>query len=332
MTNVVDALVVNAGDSAVVSFEQLVPRHWVHKTLQENVYLTSVARQSDNKFLCGAIIPQLQQHFLNAATRPAENILLLTEIARQVGIACTHRLFNVPFNFTFLLSQFVCDLDIHNLSLLRNRMINEVTIYMTMRDTVDGTTEKLTTMNSDFSFFYEQKLIWRGKFDWSFMPSKRYKRLRSLTRQKQVLPSNNLPPLPTQVSWEAQRKQRGTRSPTASVLAVSSDAVELVKEATLVVDEQDLFFFDHYCDHVPGMLIFQGFNELAIRYCADSAPNYVTQAELNFHNFAELNLPVRLSVLGCNSNSLSRSVQLQATQNNHLLAQATLRVSNLKEI
>jgi hypothetical protein len=179
------------------------------------------------------------------------------------------------------------------------------------------------------SFFYEEKLIWRGKFDWSFMPFKHYRRLRSLARRKQASPNDHLPPLPDRVSWEVQRKRHGIRQPAVSVLAISSDAMDSVNEATLVVDEQNLFFFDHYCDHVPGMLIFEGLNELARRYCADSAPNYVTQAELNFDNFAELHLPVRLSVLGCNSSPMGRSVQLQATQNNHLLARATLRVSAL---
>ncbi len=210
-------------------------------------------------------------------------------------------------------------------------MINEIKIHALMDNSIDSSTKESQSISSELKFFARDKLIARGKLAWSYMPYKRYKRLRNLGRRKQFSPKDSLPPLPDQVNWKVQQERRSIKPLNSSVLAISSNRTKTVYEATLVVDEQNLFFFDHYCDHVPGILLFQGFNELASRYCADLTPNYVTQAELDFSKFAELNYPVKLSVVDCNSISpLNSSIQLQATQNNHLLAQGTLRVSNLE--
>jgi hypothetical protein len=116
----------------------------------------------------------------------------------------------------------------------------------------------------------------------------------------------------------------------ASVLEFSGNLGKAIDEATLIVDEQNSFFFARYCDHVPGILIFQGFNQLASRYYAGLTPNYIVQAELDFYKFAELNYPVKLNVVNSNSISpLETRIELQATQNSHLLARSTLTVSQL---
>ncbi len=86
-----ETLIANAYDSAEVDFNQLMPRYLVHKKLLENVYITSIRRISHTEYVCGAIIPQLQQQFLSATTKPTENILLLSEISRQGLLACAHQ-------------------------------------------------------------------------------------------------------------------------------------------------------------------------------------------------------------------------------------------------
>ncbi|XRQ02353.1 AfsA-related hotdog domain-containing protein [Actinomadura welshii] len=66
----------------------------------------------------------------------------------------------------------------------------------------------------------------------------------------------------------------------------------------LVVDESDPFYFDHPLDHVPGMLLFSGLLELAVR--ADELrwrgrrPGRVV-AGLGFTRFCELRTPTALS-------------------------------------
>ncbi|WP_433468772.1 AfsA-related hotdog domain-containing protein [Spirillospora sp. CA-128828] len=66
----------------------------------------------------------------------------------------------------------------------------------------------------------------------------------------------------------------------------------------LVVDESDPFYFDHPLDHVPGMLLFSGLLELAVRADALRArgrrPGRVV-AGLDFTRFCELDRGTTLS-------------------------------------
>ncbi|WP_433478600.1 AfsA-related hotdog domain-containing protein [Spirillospora sp. CA-142024] len=66
----------------------------------------------------------------------------------------------------------------------------------------------------------------------------------------------------------------------------------------LVVDESDPFYFDHPLDHVPGMLLFSGLLELAVRADALRArgrrPGRVA-AGLDFTRFCELDRGTTLS-------------------------------------
>jgi hypothetical protein len=302
--------------------ERLVPKHLVHKKLLENVCITSVRQISKAEFVCGAIIPQLQQAI--AAIEPAKNILFLSEIGRQAVIACTHHS-GVSFDFAFVLKQITSELQTANLWLPQNSRIDEIEIRAIVKTEGDRTTGEL-------EFFHRDKLIVRGHGEGCFMPYDRYLRLRKIGRRKQFSSLDNLLPLLDEVSWKTRQERCiSNRRIDASVLEVSSDSRKAIAEATLVVDEQNSFFFDRYCDHVPGILLFQGFNELASRYCADLSPNYITTAELNFFQFAELNYPVKLSVTDSDRiNPLNSRIRLQATQNDCVLAEVNLTVSKLE--
>ncbi|MBW4618332.1 MAG: hypothetical protein KME17_02965 [Cyanosarcina radialis HA8281-LM2] len=318
----------NAYNFANADAAGLVPRDFVHKKLLENVYITSVRQISKTEFVCGAIIPQLQPQSIAATIKPAENILLLSEIGRQVVLACAHYS-GVSFDFAFVLKQLTSELQPDNLSWLQNCAIAQIEIQAIVDNGCDCTTGEIAPTSAELEFFYGDKLIVRGRGQGCFMPYDRYLRLRTLSRRKQFSSPDNLLPLPDEVSWRVSPERcSSNKRLDASVLELGSNPMKAIDEATLIVDEQNSFFFDHYCDHVPGILIFQGFNQLASRYRTDLTPNYVTQAELEFYKFAELNYPVKLSVVNSNSISLLESrIELQATQNDSVLARGTLTVS-----
>jgi 2-oxo-3-(phosphooxy)propyl 3-oxoalkanoate synthase len=306
-----------------IELDRSVLRDFAHKKLPENVYITSIRQISKTEFVCGAIIPQLQPQSIAVTSKPAENILLLSEIGRQVVLACAHYS-GVPLDFAFVLKQITSELQLDNLLLLRNCTIDEIEIRAIVDREIDRTSAQL-------KFFYRDKLIVQGHGEGCFMPYDRYLRLRTLGRRKQFSSQDNLLPLPDKISWRVHHERcSSNRWFDASVLEFSGNPRKAIDEATLIVDEQNSFFFDRYCDHVPGILIFQGFNQLASRYYADLTPSYIAQAELNFYKFAELNYPVKLNVVNSNSISLLESrIELEATQNSHLLARSTLTVSNL---
>lgn len=77
---------------------------------------------------------------------------------------------------------------------------------------------------------------------------------------------------------------------------MAASVIERFRE--LVVDESDPFYFDHPLDHVPGMLLFSGMLDLAVR--ADSARSRGRRAGrvvagLDFTRFCELDRGTTLS-------------------------------------
>ncbi|NVI92522.1 AfsA-related hotdog domain-containing protein, partial [Actinomadura sp. BRA 177] len=77
---------------------------------------------------------------------------------------------------------------------------------------------------------------------------------------------------------------------------MTASVIERFRE--LVVDESDSFYFDHPLDHVPGMLLFSGLLELAVRADGLRArgrrPGRVV-AGLGFTRFCELDRGTTLS-------------------------------------
>lgn len=81
--------------------------------------------------------------------------------------------------------------------------------------------------------------------------------------------------------------------------------------ATLSVDEQDPFFFDHPLDHVPAMLLLDTFLHNAVRSTADHVR--VRSARFRFRRFCEKDLPTDVTVSSAGPNPMSHEVS--AAQN-----------------
>ena len=69
--------------------------------------------------------------------------------------------------------------------------------------------------------------------------------------------------------------------------------------SSLIVDTTHPFFFDHACDHVPGMLLLEGFAQLALGACAASGAAWPRMAvmayDADFTQFVECTLPISLT-------------------------------------
>jgi hypothetical protein len=81
----------------------------------------------------------------------------------------------------------------------------------------------------------------------------------------------------------------------ADPIRVNEDKKTLI--AILQVDRDNLFFFDHDNDHVPGMLLVEGMRQLAGEICVRTNLNRVMQfpsLHIEFASFAELDTPVYL--------------------------------------
>ncbi len=94
-----DALI----DSVPLSFEQTVPRAWVHKRSLDNVLLTEIRSAAPDRFICAGRIPTAHGFFNDAAGRtPHNDILFYTELGRQASLAMCHAFLDVSPEDVFI--------------------------------------------------------------------------------------------------------------------------------------------------------------------------------------------------------------------------------------
>ncbi len=313
-----------------LTFDRTVTKTLAHKHGIENVYCTAIRMFNDEEFLVGACIPQTNIFFRQTPEPEERNILLLTEIGRQAAIATSHKYLGVPYDRPFVLDKFeikIAAAHIANESLSSTPLV----VRILMKDKKINAKGELTSVATNFEFYQDGVVISTGVSHWSFHDHARYKKLRSITRrriERRVTPENLV----------------------VESSVVTSDAVDYSKVleeiiqkdddrfvADLIVDKKHIFFFDHDCDHVPGMLILESFKQIASRSLEKKLglPRHSMRAHamtLSFKSFAEINYSVVISAsvfeaVIDHKNSVVTGIKLEATQNGQLLAQAEMSVS-----
>lgn len=71
-------------------FVRTISRDLTHKRLIENVYVTSMYRATERKFLCGAYLPHANTYLNNMKFHASDVMLKIVEIGRQIGTAVCH--------------------------------------------------------------------------------------------------------------------------------------------------------------------------------------------------------------------------------------------------
>jgi hypothetical protein len=99
--------------------------------------------------------------------------------------------------------------------------------------------------------------------------------------------------------------------------------------ASLVVDASHPYFFDHACDHVPGMLLLEGCAQLAL--VADAAAGSgdastrVASYEMTFAQFVERHVPATLTAhVDAGYAGAERRVSIGISQNGSECGRATI--------
>src|SRR5882672_10185714 len=93
-----DALI----DTVPLSFEQTVPRAWVHKRSLDNVLLTELRACADDRFICAGRLPTAHCFFNDAGRTPHNDILFYTELGRQASLAVCHAFLDVGTEDVFI--------------------------------------------------------------------------------------------------------------------------------------------------------------------------------------------------------------------------------------
>lgn len=294
-TTLIDPVARNASAALLpdeLAFEQTVRRSLVHKRLFENVLLTDLRACGDGRFLCAGRLPIAHRFFNQPGRVPRHDILFYTELGRQASLAISHAFLDVDANDVFIfegshaaltnaawpapqhlyaLEPVLVEIRITEITRRRNNAVNRVVAEHIMRIGDDE--------------------VFRGTGAWTVQPLALFQRLRRMANGGAAPAPSNVTPFPAVAS---------TRSVSAEHVVITPERAtgtgELVSK--LIVDETHPYFFDHACDHVPGMLLLEGCAQLAMAASlrtASGTPLGIRSYDVNFSQFVECGIPTVLT-------------------------------------
>lgn len=279
-------------------FVRTISRDLTHKRLIENVYVTSMYRATERKFLCGAYLPHANTYLNNMKFHASDVMLKIVEIGRQIGTAVCHEFMGVGQNSAFILNDVFMetlpgwletDWSVHD------SLISQLTV--TRCDY--GRDGQLRSIRADAVNQVGGRAVCRGYSDWSIQSVERYRRMRDIARSKYLrhtgaAEEDGIPRDSIRISSRSPLKG----SVLNDDLWIRGNGRTFI--ATLKVDQTNRFFFDHPNDHVPGMLMFEGMRQLALDVAGrlsreGEATPRITEVAVGFGSFAELDHSVEIA-------------------------------------
>jgi 3-hydroxymyristoyl/3-hydroxydecanoyl-(acyl carrier protein) dehydratase len=232
--------------------------------------------------------------FNHAGRTPQRDILFYTELGRQASLAISHAFLQVGVDDVFIFEGSEATLTDAAWSSARTSSREPVRIDIRIREL----TRRKTVVNrvvAEHRMSIGGNPVFQGTGAWSVQPVALFRRLRRISADASR--STTAP-----ADADARSFACVAREPATNVV-ISAPACE---EATmtfltsLVVDDAPPYFFDHPCDHVPGMLLLEGCAQLAVAACGATtgAPRHalaVRSYDVNFTQFAECGVPTVLS-------------------------------------
>jgi len=272
-------------DTAAPIVEHDAIRTLAHKRFPENVLLTDIRACSDDHFVCTGRIPADHRFFNDSGRTPHEDILFYTEVGRQASLAVTHAFLNVSLDdvFIFERSQAAITPAIWDPALARSA--DDVVIEIKVRETVRRK-NTVTRVVAEHVMYVGDQHVFQGTGTWTMQSAALFKRLRRSTVEtaSRVEGPDLLRPYPSNVVISAPAPAQDNTALTAS----------------LIVDGAHPYFFDHPCDHVPGMLLLEACAQLSLGACAQAglapSPRMALMAyDMDFTQVVECNVPTTLS-------------------------------------
>jgi hypothetical protein len=301
-------------DTVDLAVEQTVPRSLVHKRRLENVLLTDIRSCGDDRFICAGHLPIAHRFFNEPGRSPRRDILFYTELGRQASLAVSHEFLGVSADDVFIFEQSeaavansawtpsssaapeaaLVEIRIQEITRRRNNAVNRVVAEHIM--TIGG------------------EEVFRGTGAWTVQPAALFQRLRRMSapRTAPAVPSN-VAPFPAPVHVDGSRASAEHVVITTPEFAANAGGFV----ATLIVNEAHPYFFDHPCDHVPGMLLLEACAQLALAAAratqAGPAPLGIASYAVNFAQFVECGIPTTLSACVNGDRTVHISISQQDT-------------------
>lgn len=317
-----------------LSFDETVPPSLVHKHSAGNVFITDCKQYGNGLFMCAARVPVQHSLFNEGARSPEADILFYSELGRQASIAISHSFLEVGYDQAFIFQESEASLT-ENFwrSADRSSPAFSVVIEIKTREIKRRKNGGITAVVAEYAMYNQYCQVFRGSGGWLLQSKAMFERFRRTASQGS--PSLDREPLQVTMSPSGLGREHATNVVISLPERDPAEHDELV--TTLIVDQNHPYFFDHPCDHVPGMLLLEGCAQLTTIAAARSASarpeNVVLYAyDIQFLQFIEHQWPVilkaEISTLNAVWNDLlDELVTVSIVQNGIVCGKARMRVA-----
>ncbi|MFJ6835586.1 ScbA/BarX family gamma-butyrolactone biosynthesis protein [Streptomyces sp. NPDC091209] len=308
-----------------MQFTRTLPKDLVHRSAVAEVFLTDAERHSEDETLLAARFPRRHAFYDDTlGSRTRHDPFLLLEACRQGIFVVAHRSLGVPPGHKFLL-----------------RAVEFEVPDPVARTRGDGPTEAVIATRIErrfrtragvrglrlrFTLTIGAREALLAHIDYSWMPPEDWASLRA--GQRGAL---GLPAVPVALRGpHIDPALVGRRAPANTVISPPRIANDGTHTARLFAETTHPTLYDHWVDHVPGMLELEAFRQLALR-AATAAGTVRTAGALpvalaaRFRRFAEMDLP-----LECRTAPVLPGADIECTlrQPGALAAEARIRLAD----
>jgi len=267
--------------------EQRALRSLVHKRAPENVLLTGISRRGSDRFICTGRLPGNHRFFNDTGRTPRKDILFYTELGRQASLAISHAFLDVSAEDVFIFEGSDATVTEAAWSPAGQSPADCVVMDITVQDITRRRNQAVSRVVAQHQMSIGGELVFHGTGAWTVQPAALFQRLRRTS------PRGSSPAPSIDAAW---------RQPACNVVVTAPTAGDdrTLFTSELIVDYTHPYFFDHSCDHIPGMLLLEGCAQLALTAFAatTSVPrgrSAINSYAVNFAQFVECGLPTTLT-------------------------------------
>jgi hypothetical protein len=267
----------------------------VHKRSVENVLVTEIKACGEDRFICAGHVPAAHRFFNDPARTPQRDILFYAELGRQCSIAISHAFLGVDRDDVFIFEGSTASLTEAVWRSLVAPSAESVIVEVRLRE-IARRRNVVSRVAGEYTMLAGGDVVFTATGAWSLQARALFDRLRRGTVKR----LSDSRPAAVRAGQSNDPRLRSARHD--NVVIDPPAYAEAASEFTtqLLVDERHPFFFDHPCDHVPGVLLLEGCAQLTTASLAqlsavDLARLSICDYSVNFAQFVERDLPTTLT-------------------------------------
>jgi hypothetical protein len=303
-------------------FQHPVPRALVHRAAMAEVFVTGAVRTGGDEYQVAAQWPR--DHALYHPDEAGRtDPLLFAETVRQALAYLSHRFYDVPMEYSFI--AYDMDFTISDPEALRIGSEPLAVVLETRIERVGHRPPRRYGLRAEVVLRIDGKPCARGGFRTVAVEERTYLALRSRGAESRTGATPGAPGL-RMPGWAVGR----LRGKDCLLEWAVSEA-----DWRLAVDTSHAIFFDHPLDHVPLMVITEGFRQLGHLLAngttaeppgvAAGRPYTLASFAVECGRFAELGEPVSLVVREDRADDWGRHLKVDAVQGARTVAGATMQ-------